>query len=94
MLISFGILRWFYFHYQYFFFQLKIQENARLQSELADSHTNYRKRFSELETQLDAAKRESQKYKEMLQLRERSTNVSVCTRHMYIRVIDYHSLSL
>ncbi|XP_045125934.1 protein phosphatase 1 regulatory subunit 21-like isoform X2 [Portunus trituberculatus] len=52
----------------------KIQENARLQSELADSQTTYRKRLSEFETQLEAAKRESQKYKEMLQLRERSTN--------------------
>ncbi|XP_063871996.1 protein phosphatase 1 regulatory subunit 21-like [Scylla paramamosain] len=52
----------------------KIQENARLQSELADSQTAYRKRLFEVETQLDAAKRESQKYKEMLQLRERSTN--------------------
>ncbi|KAG0729651.1 Protein phosphatase 1 regulatory subunit 21 [Chionoecetes opilio] len=52
----------------------KIQENARLQSELADNQTTHRKRLSDFETQLDALKRESQKYKDMLQLRERSTN--------------------
>lgn len=61
--------------------QSKIQENARLQSELAEIETTYRKSFSELETQFEATKREAQKYKELLELREKSANVSCsCVR--------------
>ncbi|XP_045621912.1 protein phosphatase 1 regulatory subunit 21 [Procambarus clarkii] len=54
--------------------QSKIQENARLQSELAEIETTYRSRLSELDTQLEVAKREGQKYREMLELREKSAN--------------------
>lgn len=57
--------------------QSKIQENARLQSELAEIETTFSRRFSEFETRLEAAKREAQKYKEMLELREKSANETV-----------------
>lgn len=55
--------------------QLKIQENARLQSELADIEAHYRKRVADLESQLEASEREIQKNKDMLQHREKSANV-------------------
>ncbi|XP_027211360.2 protein phosphatase 1 regulatory subunit 21 [Penaeus vannamei] len=54
--------------------QLKIQENARLQSELADIEAHYRKRVADLESQLEASEREIQKNKDMLQHREKSAN--------------------
>ncbi|KAG7154385.1 phosphatase 1 regulatory subunit 21-like [Homarus americanus] len=57
--------------------QLKIQENARLQSELSEIETTYRRRYSELETQLDTAKRETQKQKELFELREKSAQGAV-----------------
>ncbi|KAK3865309.1 hypothetical protein Pcinc_029079 [Petrolisthes cinctipes] len=57
--------------------QSKIQENARLQSELAEIETTYRRRFSDLDLQLETTKKESQKYKELLQIREKSANDKV-----------------
>ena len=60
-----------------FSFQLKIRENARLQSELAEVETNYRKRVSELESSLEQSQREAQKSKELLQIRDKSAIVSL-----------------
>ncbi|XP_066989294.1 protein phosphatase 1 regulatory subunit 21-like [Macrobrachium rosenbergii] len=57
--------------------QLKIKENARLQSELADVETNYRRRISELEAALEKSQQESQKNRELLQIREKSANEMV-----------------
>lgn len=57
--------------------QSKIQENARLQSELAEIEMNYRRRLSEMEMQLETAKREAQKYKEVLERHEKSAKETV-----------------
>ncbi|XP_068224405.1 protein phosphatase 1 regulatory subunit 21-like isoform X1 [Palaemon carinicauda] len=57
--------------------QLKIKENARLQSELADVEANYRRRISELEAALEKSQQESQRNRELLQIRDKSTSEMV-----------------
>ncbi|KAK7082536.1 hypothetical protein SK128_023092 [Halocaridina rubra] len=54
--------------------QLKIKENARLQSELADIETTCGRRITELEALLEKAHREALKNRDLLQLRDKSAN--------------------
>lgn len=77
--------------------QLKIQENARLQSELADIEAHYRKRVADLESQLEASEREIQKNKDMLQHREKSANVrfyALSSLLSYRMVLEIHFIEI